>query len=122
MGNLEGSSAVEGAADVIVCDGFVGNIFLKTLEGTASFLLHELKGAFYTNALTKVSALLLKKHLSGMRRKLDPREVGGHRPAGYPETGHQGTRFLGRLRHPQCGGTGHPIRSILPGGGHHPEH
>ena len=77
VGNLEGSSAVDGAADVIVCDGFVGNIFLKTLEGTAGFLLHELKGAFYTNALTKVSALLLKKHLSGMRRKLDPREVGG---------------------------------------------
>ena len=77
IGNLEGSSAVEGAADVIVCDGFVGNIFLKTLEGTASFLLHELKGAFFTNLATKISALMLKNHLSGLKKKLDPREVGG---------------------------------------------
>ena len=77
IGNVEGSSAVEGAADVIVCDGFVGNIFLKTLEGTASFLMHELKDAFFTNLSTKLSALVLKKHLAGMRKKLDPREVGG---------------------------------------------
>ena len=77
IGNVEGSSAVEGAADVIVCDGFVGNIFLKTLEGTASFLMHELKDAFLTNLSTKLSALVLKKHLAGMRKKLDPREVGG---------------------------------------------
>lgn len=77
IGNVEGSSAVEGAADVIVCDGFVGNIFLKTLEGTASFLMHELKDAFFTNLSTKLSALVLKKHLAGMRKKLDPSEVGG---------------------------------------------
>lgn len=77
IGNLEGSSAVEGKADVIVCDGFVGNVFLKTLEGTGSFLMHELKHAFYTNVSTKLSALLLKKHLNGLRKKMDPREVGG---------------------------------------------
>ena len=53
------------------------NIFLKTFEGTASFLLHQLKDVFYTNTATKVGALLVKKHLGEMRKKLDPREVGG---------------------------------------------
>lgn len=77
IGNVEGNSAIQGTADVIVCDGFVGNIFLKTFEGTASFLLHQLKDVFYTNAATKVGALLVKKHLTGMRKQLDPREVGG---------------------------------------------
>ena len=77
IGNVEGNSAIGGEADVIVCDGFVGNIFLKTFEGTASFLLHQLKDVFYTNTATKVGALLVKKHLGGMRKKLDPREVGG---------------------------------------------
>lgn len=77
IGNLEGSSAVAGQADVIVCDGFVGNIFLKTMEGTASFLMHELKDAFFANVATKLGALFLKKHLHGLRKKLDPREVGG---------------------------------------------
>ncbi len=77
IGNLEGSSAVEGQADVIVCDGFAGNVFLKTLEGTASFLMHELKNAFFTNLTTKLGAFFLKKHLNGLRKKMDPREVGG---------------------------------------------
>ena len=77
IGNVEGNSAIGGEADVIVCDGFVGNIFLKTFEGTASFLLHQLKDVFYTNTATKVGALLVKKHLGEMRKKLDPREVGG---------------------------------------------
>ena len=77
IGNVEGNSAIGGEADVIVCDGFVGNIFLKTFEGIASFLLHQLKDVFYTNTATKVGALLVKKHLGGMRKKLDPREVGG---------------------------------------------
>ena len=77
IGNVEGNSAIKGAADVIVCDGFTGNIFLKTLEGTASFLMHELKDVFFTNLSTKLSALVLKKHLAGMQKKVDPREVGG---------------------------------------------
>lgn len=77
IGNVEGNSAVKGAADVIVCDGFTGNIFLKTLEGTASFLMHELKDIFFTNLSTKLSALILKKHLAGMQKKVDPREIGG---------------------------------------------
>lgn len=68
---------MKGAADVIVCDGFTGNIFLKTLEGTASFLMHELKDIFFTNLSTKLSALILKKHLAGMQKKVDPREIGG---------------------------------------------
>ena len=77
IGNVEGNSAIKGAADVIVCDGFTGNILLKTLEGTASFLMHELKDVFFTNLSTKLSALVLKKHLAGMQKKVDPREVGG---------------------------------------------
>ena len=77
IGSIEGNDAMMGGADVIVADGFSGNVFLKTVEGAARFMMKELKKAFYTNARTKLGALLVKKELGEMKKLMDPSEVGG---------------------------------------------
>lgn len=77
VGNIEAGDAVLGGADVIVADGFSGNIMLKSLEGTAKFLLKELKKTFLTNTRTKLAAALVKSDLDDMKKLLDPSEVGG---------------------------------------------
>ncbi|MCI9002327.1 MAG: phosphate acyltransferase PlsX [Oscillibacter sp.] len=77
VGNLEASEAMLGGADVLVADGFSGNIMLKSLEGTSKFLLKELKKVFLSSAKTKIAAGLVKGDLAEMKRLLDPSEVGG---------------------------------------------
>ena len=77
VGNVEANDAMLGKADVVVADGFAGNVMLKTLEGTAKFLLKELKNVYLTNGRTKLGAALVKNELAGMKRKADPSEVGG---------------------------------------------
>ena len=77
IGNIEAKDAMSGACDVLVCDGFTGNIFLKTVEGTASLIMSELKNVFMSSALTKLSALFVKNKLSGLKKKMNPDTVGG---------------------------------------------
>lgn len=77
VGNLEASEAMLGGADVLVADGFSGNIMLKSLEGTGKFLLKELKNLFLSSAKTKLAAGLIKGNLADLRKLLDPGEVGG---------------------------------------------
>ena len=77
IGNIEAGDAMLGGADVIVADGFSGNVMLKSVEGTAKFLLKELKKMFYSSSKTKLGALLVKGNLSDMKKMLDPSEVGG---------------------------------------------
>jgi len=77
VGNIEAKDAMEGACDVIVCDGFTGNVFLKSIEGTASLIMSELKGVFMSNMITKISALLVKKQLTKLKNKMNPDNVGG---------------------------------------------
>ena len=77
VGNVEPKEALKGACDVLVCDGFTGNILLKSIEGVASFVMAELKNIFLKDAATKLSALLVKRHLSGLRQKMNPDDVGG---------------------------------------------
>ena len=77
IGNIEGRDAAFGAADVIVSDGYAGNIFLKTMEGVGLFFADMLKGLFYKNALTKVSALIVKDGLRAFKKTLDYTETGG---------------------------------------------
>ncbi|MGN0980501.1 MAG: phosphate acyltransferase PlsX [Candidatus Avoscillospira sp.] len=76
-GNVEARDVPLGAVDVVVADGFSGNVLLKTIEGTATFMNHMLKGMFKKNLLTKVAALICKDGLGAFKRKLDYREVGG---------------------------------------------
>lgn len=77
VGNLEANEAMMGGADVLVADGFSGNIMLKSLEGTAKFLLKELKKVFLSSTKTKVAAALVKSDLTALKALLDPNEVGG---------------------------------------------
>ncbi len=77
VGNVEAREAMLGAVDVIVCDGYSGNIFLKTMEGTGLYLYRELKGMFGKNLLTKLAALLVKDGLTNLKKMMSADEVGG---------------------------------------------
>ena len=77
IGSLEARDVLSGDANVAVCDGFVGNMVLKTTEGTAKFIMRELKEALYANLFTKLAALLLKKRLYALKKKMDYSEYGG---------------------------------------------
>lgn len=77
VGNVEAREAVEGAVDVIVSDGYSGNIFLKTIEGAGLFLGREVKKMFLKSPKTKAAALLVKNELKSFKKLMDPGEVGG---------------------------------------------
>ena len=77
IGSIEGNDAMMGEADVIVADGFTGNVFLKSMEGAAKFMFKELKKVFYSSAKTKSGAMLSKNDLASMKKLLDPSEGGG---------------------------------------------
>lgn len=77
VGNVEAKEAMMGACDVIVSDGYSGNIMLKSIEGAGKLMAKELKAVLMKNAGTKLAALLLKSGLAGFKKMLDPNEVGG---------------------------------------------
>ncbi|MGN0985342.1 MAG: phosphate acyltransferase PlsX [Candidatus Enterenecus sp.] len=77
VGNVEAREAVEGAVDVIVCDGYSGNIFLKTMEGAGIFLVSEVKKMFLSSFKTKLAAMMVKKEFKSFKKLLDAGEVGG---------------------------------------------
>lgn len=77
IGNIEASDAMLGGTDVIVTDGFSGNVMLKSLEGTAKFMSKELKSMFLSGTKTKLAAVLMKEQMVGFKRMMDPGEVGG---------------------------------------------
>lgn len=77
VGNVEPKEAVEGAVDVIVSDGYAGNIMLKAMEGTGSMLVHELKKMFLSSTKSKLAALLVKDGMKDMKKLMDASEVGG---------------------------------------------
>lgn len=76
VGNVEARDVLNGVCDVLVCDGFAGNVMLKSLEGTASALFGVLKKEFTRNAISKLAAAILRPGLRNIRNKLDYREVG----------------------------------------------
>lgn len=77
IGNVEGRDIPYGNADVIVCDAFVGNIVLKTIEGMASSLFQLIKEKITANTIRKMGALLIKPGLKEIARSLDYSEYGG---------------------------------------------
>ena len=76
-GNVEAREAVEGAVDVIVADGYAGNIFLKTMEGAGLFLGRQMKAMFKKNLVTKLAALLVSGGIKDFKKIMDASEVGG---------------------------------------------
>jgi len=77
IGYVEGDGIFLGAADVVVCDGFVGNVMLKTTEGVAKMLSHFMKQEFKKNILTMLAGLIAMPVLKSFKRRIDPREYNG---------------------------------------------
>ena len=77
VGNVEARDVLNGVCDVLVCDGFSGNVLLKTCEGTVGVLMGNLKQIFTKNLLTKLCYLILKPGLKLFKAKLDYNEHGG---------------------------------------------
>ena len=77
VGNVEGNDVLTGAADVIVTDGFTGNVALKLLEGTSRILLGQVKIAMTGNAVSTLAAAVLKPAMMRLKKRLDPDTYGG---------------------------------------------
>lgn len=77
IGNIEGNDVLQGFADVIVTDGFTGNVALKLLEGTSRVLLGQVKAAMTANAVSTLAAALLKPAMLRLKQRLDPDTYGG---------------------------------------------
>ena len=77
VGNVEGNRIAFNACDVLVTDGFTGNVCLKTLEGMGKMFSARMKGIFYTSLLTKLGALTVKKPFMQFKKDFDAKEHGG---------------------------------------------
>lgn len=77
IGNVEARDVPAGVADVVVADGFSGNVLLKTMEGTIDTLMKNLKGAFMSTLRTKIGAMLVMPGLRTLKKKLSTSEYGG---------------------------------------------
>jgi glycerol-3-phosphate acyltransferase PlsX len=77
MGNIEGREVFQGKADVVVTDGFTGNVILKAIEGLASMFFGEIKDVLTSSAISKLAALSLRKPLRAMKNKFDYETYGG---------------------------------------------
>ncbi len=77
IGNVEARDVPDGIADVIVADGFSGNVLLKSMEGTVDMLMGFLKGILYASLITKLGALTMKSRFGGLKKKLSTAEYGG---------------------------------------------
>ena len=77
VGNVESKEVPFGACDVLVCDGFTGNIFLKSIEGMGKFLMGTLKDVLRTNFVTMASTLTMKTKIKELKTQFDASEHGG---------------------------------------------
>ena len=77
VGNIEGRDVPLGTVDVCVCDGFSGNVLLKTIEGTAMFMGSVISKMFKENWVSKIAAALVMKNIKAFKKLLDYREIGG---------------------------------------------
>jgi glycerol-3-phosphate acyltransferase PlsX len=77
VGNIEGGDVHLGRADVVVTDGFTGNVAVKVTEGVADFIFRELRASIYAKLRYKLAAAILRPALLGMREKMDPGTYGG---------------------------------------------
>ncbi len=77
VGNIEGNDIFVGTTDIVVCDGFVGNVALKTSEGLAGMIVNFLKAEFSRNLFTKFAAILAYPVLSALKKRMDHRRYNG---------------------------------------------
>ena len=77
VGNVEARDVPLGAVDVVVCDGFAGNVLLKSIEGTAMFMGSLVSKMFKKNMISKLAAAMVMKDIKSFKKLLDYREIGG---------------------------------------------
>ena len=77
VGNTEGNVIMDGEADVVVADGFTGNVALKLIEGVSSATLRSIREAATSSTQGKLGGLLLRKDLTALRQEIDPEQQGG---------------------------------------------
>jgi glycerol-3-phosphate acyltransferase PlsX len=77
IGNIEARDVLESKADILVCDGFTGNVVLKLTEGVASFILNGVKKSVMSNTTGKIGGLLMKNNLRSFKKQFDYSEYGG---------------------------------------------
>ena len=77
VGNVEANMVPKDACDVLVTDGFTGNILLKSIEGMGKLMLRTMKDIFYSDTLAKISGLLIKRKINDVKAVFDPNEHGG---------------------------------------------
>ena len=77
IGNVEARQVPMGEVDVVVCDGFSGNVLLKSIEGTAMFLGSKISAMFKKNLVSQLAAALVMKDIKAFKKLLDYREIGG---------------------------------------------
>ena len=83
IGNIEGKEILDGDVDVVVTDGFTGNVALKTIEGVAKVLVKSLKDGFMSSTRTKVGAVMAKPALKQLMSKFDTKAAGGALMIGF---------------------------------------
>ena len=86
VGNMEARDALSGDYDVLVCDGFTGNVLIKSIEGAASFVMSELKTAFKSSFKAKLGAMLAMSSLKRLKTKMDYNKYGGSPLLGCSKT------------------------------------
>lgn len=77
IGNVEARDVLPGIADVVVADGFSGNVLLKGMEGAVNTVMHAVKGLFLKNLKTKIAALLVKSYVADLKKQFSTSEYGG---------------------------------------------
>ena len=77
VGNMEARDVLTGDYDVVVSDGFSGNVLIKSVEGTAKMVMGQLKKAMFSSVKSKLGALMMKKSLKGLKSKMDYHAYGG---------------------------------------------
>ncbi len=93
IGNVEGKELFGGEADVVVTDGFTGNVLMKSSEAVAKLMTERLRAGIMSSTRTKLGGLLARPAFDGLRKELDPREVGA-----IPLLGIDGLVFVGHGR------------------------
>ena len=118
IGNIEARELPAGAADVVVTDGFTGNVALKLYEGMGKFMAHQMKGNLFAGAAGKLAALLILPKIEALTKKMDYKAVGGavmlgvQKPVMKAHGSSDGTAFFNAIRQARDCVAGNVVQTI----------
>ena len=118
IGNIEARELPAGAADVVVTDGFTGNVALKLYEGMGKFMAHQMKGNLFAGVAGKLAALLILPKIKALTKKMDYKAVGGavmlgvQKPVIKAHGSSDGTAFFNAIRQAKDCVAGNVVQTI----------